>query len=442
MGNLDAGFHSHPNQQSYWLNGDHGGSRRQQQRWHQQRTWAQDYPSWREEQRIRDEQRFWHGGQEQFGRPCNHGQGGERWQREQWARQEWQREQWLRQQRFGDQQFGPWNGGNRRWGYDQYGQTGGHLSFDLGGIRLGVSLGGQNGPRFFIGGQNFHRPRNAYWPGEDSGRWSYDPMTGERCFSGMSPRQMRIMQRASGGDPRFFQRFCPQNDDFRVRIPGGPQPDYDPGYYPEGDFPGPPRSNVPYQYRDNYGLSGSPEDVQGPHGPGNNQWEYDRRREEMVRRRTNKEPRPSDRTARGPRRGEDSPTSPEAFQRLQQVTQQLEGRVITEFDHTVPSDLGCARAISLALSNTYGIRTVDQSTAALEQHLPQWGFVEVPWEERRAGDVMVAHRDQGRKSHAAIYMGDGQIFNNSSPKGYMTTESEAKLYNPEYRYIKVYRKVR
>jgi hypothetical protein len=300
-----------------------------------------------------------------------------------------------------------------------------------------------------LGGSNYHNPRQTYWTGEESGRWFYDPVTGDRCYnnSGMSSRQFRIMQRASGGDPRFFHRMCPQNDSgVLIRIPGRPQydPGYDPGYYPENDYPRPPRTDGSYEPNrgEPSGWSGSPESPHTGHGPhGSGEWEYDPRREEMVRGR-NKEPRPYDRTVRGARRGNDSPTDPEAFRRLQQVTRSLEGRMITEFDPTVPSDPGCARALSFAIENTYNVPLKNDSTAELERSLPQMGYVQIPWEERRAGDVMIAHREEGKKSHGTIYMGQGQIFNNSSPKGYMTTESEAKLYNPEYRYIVVYRKVR
>ena len=371
-------------------------------------------------------------------------QWGDQWQQDQWTCQPPGRGPWGRQTPWGNQGWG-----NQGWGRDWNGHNRGGLTIDLG--PFSISLGGRGGPQIYMGGGNFH-PRNfhgprqrEYCPSEMSGRWSIDPETGERYMTGMSPRQYRIMQRASGGDPRFFNRPRIRQSEINIEVdlPNRRQRGFyerenrgfvergerEPGYT-EPDVPFRPPHTYPSESgnRDNYNLHGSPEGQPNP--------------EREVRRRPNKEPRPTDRTARRPRQGDDAPTDPESFRRMEHIARSMEGHVITEYDRTIPPDLGCAKAVSLLVAKTYNLPIHDATTVGLELSLERNGFERVPWEERRAGDVMVAHRDAGKKSHAAVYFGEGRIYNNSSPKGYITTESEAKLYNPEYKQIIVYRKVR
>lgn len=319
----------------------------------------------------------------------------------------------------------------------------GGFRFNIGGMDLGISLGGHGGPRFFMGGGNdrLHHSRR--------GHWGYDPRTGDRSWmSGpmsRTEREFRIMYRASGGDPRFFNRNrrqdCPVDGDYPYPDGGQVYPPDDGQWnqdYPNDRVVMPPRTDLPRDpARDPYDYSGSPEDGSVP------------RPDTRVRRVRPKELPKEHRSGgahdvRGARGGDDSPTNPEAFARMQEIAKQLEGKEITRYDRNVTIDLGCTRAVTLVAGNAYGMpdRMNEIGNAKLEEDLPKMGFVQIPWEERRAGDVMVAHRNPGEKSHAAIYMGHGRIFNNSSIKGIMTTESEAKLYDDQYKHIVVWRKVR
>jgi hypothetical protein len=301
---------------------------------------------------------------------------------------------------------------------------------------IGISLG-QGGPRFFMGGGNMDRLHPSR-----RGHWGYDPMSGERCWMNgpmsRTEREFRIMYRASGGDPRFFNRNRPRPVDGEYPYPD--QGDYPPDgswnqpYPPNDRVVMPPRTDLPRdQGRDPYDYSGAPEDGGVP-----------RPEQRMRRQRPPKEHRPSGNDVRGARSGDDSPTNPEVYARMQQIARQLEGKVITDYDKQVTTDLGCTRAVTLLAGNAYGIpdKMKEIGNAKLEEDLPHMGFVQVRWEDRRAGDIMVAHRNPGEKSHAAVYMGHGMIFNNSSIKGIMTTESEAKLYDQQYKEIIVWRKVR
>jgi len=121
------------------------------------------------------------------------------------------------------------------------------------------------------------------------------------------------------------------------------------------------------------------------------------------------------------------------YNHLLEQAKALSGHNIQEFDKSVPIRLGCARAVSLLVNKGYGFDVKDQSIANLEQTLRKKGFTQVDIKDMQPGDVICGYREAGDYPHGAVYMGNGQIFNNDSDDGIMEIQSIAKYNKSEFK---------
>lgn len=119
-------------------------------------------------------------------------------------------------------------------------------------------------------------------------------------------------------------------------------------------------------------------------------------------------------------------------QRTRDMVYSMLGRSIRQYDPSIPERLGCARFVSVALNRATGLNIHDANVNGLERSLINNGFVAVPLSQARAGDVIIAKRGAGKHGHAAIYMGDGKIANNSSSSRVIKIDSVNKFNNRSY----------
>ena len=130
-----------------------------------------------------------------------------------------------------------------------------------------------------------------------------------------------------------------------------------------------------------------------------------------------------------------------AYNSLIRSTDSLDGLSITRFDRSVTEDLGCARAVSLALSKAYGYDIREVNVNRLENKLRNLGFSQVSsTRDVKPGDVIIAYRENGDYSHSAIYLGNGEIFNNDSKTGVMRRESIEKFNSAQFKRFVVLRR--
>lgn len=129
-----------------------------------------------------------------------------------------------------------------------------------------------------------------------------------------------------------------------------------------------------------------------------------------------------------------------AFRSLNQATSRLEGRSIREFDRNIDPDVGCARSVSQALSDAYGYNIREVNVRKLEGTLRGLGFTEVSTRDIKPSDVILAYRASTDYSHSAIYMGNGQIFNNDSELGIMRRQSIDKFNSAEFKRFVILRR--
>ncbi|MBX9685294.1 MAG: C40 family peptidase [Candidatus Obscuribacterales bacterium] len=120
----------------------------------------------------------------------------------------------------------------------------------------------------------------------------------------------------------------------------------------------------------------------------------------------------------------------------------LLGHAVQEYDQTVPSRLGCARAVSLALERTYGLPIREQGCEALEQTIQRYGWIQVDPQQMQPGDVIIGSRGPGQYGHSAIYVGNDQVYNNNSNSGRIQIDSLSKFRSREFVRVAVYRKAR
>ncbi len=128
------------------------------------------------------------------------------------------------------------------------------------------------------------------------------------------------------------------------------------------------------------------------------------------------------------------------YKHLNDQAKALVGHSIQEFDKNIPVRLGCARAISLLVNQGYGFNTTDSSVRNLEQDLRKNGFTQVSIKDMQPGDVICGYRAKGDYPHGALYLGNGQIFNNDSNSGVMQIQSIAKLNNSSFKNFVVLRR--
>jgi hypothetical protein len=131
----------------------------------------------------------------------------------------------------------------------------------------------------------------------------------------------------------------------------------------------------------------------------------------------------------------------EHWQRSSQVINSMVGHSIQDYDKSIPERLGCARFVSLVLHKADGLPIYDIGVENLESSLRRHGFKQLPISKAKPGDVIIAHRYGNDYGHAAIYVGNGQVANNSSKQRRIAIDSATKFNSPEYQSVCVYRKV-
>lgn len=130
-----------------------------------------------------------------------------------------------------------------------------------------------------------------------------------------------------------------------------------------------------------------------------------------------------------------------AYRSLVNVTSNLDQRSLKEFDPNIDPDVGCARAVSLAVSQAYGVNVNEVNVNRLESRLRGLGFQEVnSTRDIKPGDVILAYRPNNDYSHSAIYMGNGMIFNNDSETQLMRQQSINKFNSAEFNKFVVLRR--
>lgn len=129
------------------------------------------------------------------------------------------------------------------------------------------------------------------------------------------------------------------------------------------------------------------------------------------------------------------------WMRMRATLQSMLGRSPREFNRNVPDDLGCATIVSAALRQAHGVNIRDTSVNGLENSLRRNGYQAIPIQYAQPGDCIIAHRGGNRHGHAAIYVGDGKIVNNSSAQGRVVVAPLQNFASRDYQSVVAYRKV-
>lgn len=129
------------------------------------------------------------------------------------------------------------------------------------------------------------------------------------------------------------------------------------------------------------------------------------------------------------------------WMRMRSTLQSMLGRSPREFNRNVPDDLGCATIVSAALRQAHGVNIRDTSVRGLENSLRRNGYEAVPIQYAQPGDTIIAHRGGNKHGHAAIYVGDGKVVNNSSAKGKVVVAPLQNFASRDYQSVVAYRKV-
>lgn len=130
-----------------------------------------------------------------------------------------------------------------------------------------------------------------------------------------------------------------------------------------------------------------------------------------------------------------------AYDRLAKQAEELKGQSVTDYDSRVTKRLGCCRAVSLLLNKAWGIHTDDINVRHMEKHLKSTeGFTQVSIKDMKPGDLILAYREENDYPHAAVYMGNGKIFNNDSNEGVMDIQSVGKFNSPEFKRFVILRR--
>lgn len=97
----------------------------------------------------------------------------------------------------------------------------------------------------------------------------------------------------------------------------------------------------------------------------------------------------------------------------------LVGLPVTQFDSSIPTNVGCARMASEALVRAgFDGGIIDATVDGLEQKLKDRHFLPVPESQLQPGDIIIALGPGADDGHTAIYAGNGRILGNSSRRGY------------------------
>jgi hypothetical protein len=130
------------------------------------------------------------------------------------------------------------------------------------------------------------------------------------------------------------------------------------------------------------------------------------------------------------------------WQRTDKVIKSMVGHSIQDYDSSIPETLGCARFVSVVLKKADNLPTKDATVEGLENDLRRFGFKKLSLSQAQPGDVIIAHRYGDSPGHAAIYVGDDMIANNSSKQRKIAIESVNKFHSSEYKSVFIYRKVK
>lgn len=131
----------------------------------------------------------------------------------------------------------------------------------------------------------------------------------------------------------------------------------------------------------------------------------------------------------------------QAYNKLAETAKRLEGQSITDYDSRVTKRLGCCRAVSLLIHDAWGIDTTDINVRQMERHLRgSEGFVSVDIKDMKPGDLVLGYREENDYPHAAVYLGNGKMFNNDSNLGTMAIQSMTKFNSPEFKRFVILRR--
>lgn len=128
------------------------------------------------------------------------------------------------------------------------------------------------------------------------------------------------------------------------------------------------------------------------------------------------------------------------WMRMRATLQSMLGHSPREFNRYVSDDLGCATIVSAALRQAHGVNIRDTSVDGLENSLRQNGYMAVPMRYAQPGDCIIAHRYGNRHGHAAIYVGDGKVVNNSSAQGRVIVAPLSNFAARDYESVVAYRR--
>lgn len=126
--------------------------------------------------------------------------------------------------------------------------------------------------------------------------------------------------------------------------------------------------------------------------------------------------------------------------RMRATLQAMLGHSPSEFNRNVPDDLGCATIVSAALRRAHGVNIHDTNVDGLENSLRRNGYRAIPIRFAQPGDCIIAHRYGNRHGHAAIYVGNGKVVNNSSAEGCVTVAPISKFASNDYESVVAYRR--
>lgn len=113
----------------------------------------------------------------------------------------------------------------------------------------------------------------------------------------------------------------------------------------------------------------------------------------------------------------------------------LEGKSILELDPKINPRLGCALAVSGALHELDPSFPITNNNKQLAQLLKQHGYEAVPQDGAlksdsvNPGDVLIGQRPDGMPGHAAIYKGQGKIYENNSDTGTIIGDGSLDRFN-------------
>ncbi|MBS1952928.1 MAG: hypothetical protein JST89_02015 [Cyanobacteria bacterium SZAS-4] len=129
------------------------------------------------------------------------------------------------------------------------------------------------------------------------------------------------------------------------------------------------------------------------------------------------------------------------WMRMRATLQSMLGHSPREFNRNVSDDLGCATIVSAALRQAHGVNIRDTSVNGLENSLRRNGYEAIPVQYAQPGDTIIAHRGGNRHGHAAIYVGDGKVVNNSSAQGRVVVAPLQNFASRDYQSVVAYRRV-